>query len=463
MIPRSLGGALTSARRFWDSARPGTASTGNGRREAEAPTSDAAAVIARLKDKAARARLGDELAALKEDREHARFHLVVFGAGAAGKTSLVNALVGRSQGETSPLKGTTSRDVRRTESLEGPEGTVFVTDTPGIAGVGEEGAWDEAEALDLAARADLLLFVVEHDLHRFEHDALSLLVRNGKRSLLVLNKKDRFLDAELREVREKLRERLAGLLPPEDVVVVAAAPRPVPVRIRKPDGAEETVIEYEAPDLTALEERIATVVAHEAETLRAGNLLLRGYLLRKQANDEFARQRRRDAYAIVDRHQWLAAKAVFAVPIPEMDLLAAGAVEYRMISEIAALFSVPLSTAHIQMIGDQMIRTLIRRRLVETATAWVAGLFKSTVVGYAAGGMVQAATVAYLTHVTGHAFYEYFERGQDWGDGGMSAALAREFEGKKRTEFFKDFARQAIDRLSRRLGGSRATGGAAGP
>jgi uncharacterized protein (DUF697 family) len=449
MIPRSLGGALASARRLWESAPRETTPAEPPR--ADRPAEDAAAVVQRLKDKTARARLSDELAALRDDRERGRFHVVVFGAGSAGKTALVNALAGHSSGR---------RGAQRTEVLEGPEGTVLLTDTPGIAGVGAGGLWDEAEALDLAAKAELVLFVVEQDLHRFEHGALSLLVHGGKRALVVLNKKDRYTEPELRELIGKLRERLAGLVPADDVIAIAAAPRPVPVRLRHADGTEQTVVEYEAPDLSALEERIAAVVAHEGPALRAGNLLLRSYLLRKQANDELTRQRRAEAHAIIDRHQWTAAKAVFAVPIPEMDMLAAGAVEYRMISELAGLFGVPLSMAHVQMIGDQMIRTLIRRRLVETVTAWVSGLFKSTLVGYAAGGMVQAVTVAYLTHVTGHAFYDYFERGQDWGEGGMQAAVARQFEMRKRTEFVKEFARQAFDRLTRRLGPSRPAGGA---
>jgi len=459
MLPRSLTGALTTARRLWGSSRPGAeAASASNDTAGDQSSGDVDVVVAHLRDRVTRARLADELAVLREDRERERFHVVVFGAGGVGKTSLVHALLGRTSTDTPSVEGVAPFGETRTESVEGVEGTLLLTDTPRIAAAGAEGAWDEAEALELATKSDLLLFVVEQDLHRFEQTALSLLIRNGKRTLVVLNKKDRFLATELAELRAKLRERLAGLVAPEDIVAAAAAPRPLPLRVRHADGREETVIEYEAPDLSELEGRVETVLAQEGKALRAANLLLRAYFLRKQANDELAHQRRKDAQEIIDRYQWLAAKAVFAVPIPEMDLLAAGAVEYRMISEVAAVYGVALTTAHVQMIGDQMVRILLRRRLVETATAWISGLFKSTLVGYAAGGMVQAATVAYLTHVTGHAFLGYFERGQDWGDGGMPAALARQFEGKRRTAFFKEFAQQAIDRLNRRMGRSPGSG-----
>src|SRR5207249_4585052 len=97
------------------------------------------------------------------------------------------------------------------------------------------------------------------------------------------------------------------------------------------------------------------------------------------------------------------------------------AVQFQMISEIAASYGVELTTSHVKMIGGQMIQLLLKLGLVEASTSLIAGLFKSSLVGYAAGGAVQATTMAYLTHVSGHTFSEYFRRGQDWGDGGMQA------------------------------------------
>jgi hypothetical protein len=103
------------------------------------------------------------------------------------------------------------------------------------------------------------------------------------------------------------------------------------------------------------------------------------------------------------------------------------------------------------VIGGQMIQTLLKLGLVETATALVAGIFKSSLVGYAAAGGVQAASMAYLTHVSGEAFAEYFRSGQDWGDGGMQAALIRQFDLTSRTEFLQEFAKQAVMKVSTRL------------
>jgi len=98
-----------------------------------------------------------------------------------------------------------------------------------------------------------------------------------------------------------------------------------------------------------------------------------------------------------------------------------------------------------------MIQMLLKLGLVETATSLVAGIFKSSLVGYAAAGAVQGVSMAYLTHVSGEAFAEYFRRGQAWGDGGMQAALVRQFDLTSRAEFLQEFAKQAVLKVSNRL------------
>ena len=412
---------------------------------------DLDATIAGLRNRNARERLRGEFTALRDerDRQGQRFHVVVFGNGSVGKTSLINAFLGQDVGATGPTMGTTRGGESHSHTIVGLEGTLVLTDTPGLSEVGQGGAAREGEARQMAARADLLLFVIDQDLTRTEREAIELLVGLEKRTIVVLNKKDRFSEPDLAAIIARLRARLAGVVSADDIVSVAAAPRPIPVRVIRADGKVESVLEYEKPDLSALEERIAAILDREGDTLRAGNLLLRAYLLRKMTQNEHDRQRREQAEAIIDRFQWMAAGSVFANPVPELDMVAAGAVEYRMISEIASLYGADLSSEHVRLIAHQMIEMLIRRKVVTMITAMVAGLFKTTLIAYAAGGAVEGVTIAYLTHVTGHVFLEYFRNGQDWGEGGMQAALARQLHASRRSDFLREFASQAFQRPGR--------------
>ncbi len=380
------------------------------------------------------------------DQAH-RFHVVVLGTGPVGKTSLVGALLGRCAGETGATMGTTSHGQSHTHAVEGLEGTLLLTDTPSLGEAGEGGSAREAEAVDLALGADLLVFVVDHDMARADHRLVGEMAREGKRLIVALNKKDRLTEEDRDAILAKLRERLGGLVPAEDVVALAANPSPIPVRVRKPDGTTETTLEEEAPDLEALEARVAAILAREGEALRAGNLLLRARRLERAERARIAADRRKRATAIIERHQWLAAVTAFANPVLALGPMAAGAVQLRMLSEIAAVYDVKLSSEYIEQVGRQMVQTLFKLGIAEAAASVLGGLLKFNPLGFMAGGVVQAVTMAYLTRLTGGSFLEYVEQGQTWGEGGMQAALTRHLEATRRSEWLAQFARAVLHHL----------------
>jgi uncharacterized protein len=378
------------------------------------------------------------------------FQVVVMGTGPVGKTSLINAMLGRSAGETGATMGTTRGGRVHTHIVEGVEGALLLTDTPGLGEAGPEGWAREAEAIDLATRADLLVFVVDQDLTRADCQNVFELARRGKRLIVAMNKKDRFSEEDREAILAKLRERLAGFVPVEDIVAVAAAPAPVQIRVRKPDGTTETVLEEDPPDLEALECRVAAVLEREGDALRAGNLLLRARLREQAERQRIARERRVQASAIIDRHQWLTALTAFANPVLALGPMAVGAVQLRMLSEMAAVYGVQLTSEFVEKVGHQMAQTLLKLGVAEAAASVLAGFLKFNPLGFAAGGLVQAMTMAYLTRLTGDSFLEYLERGQTWGEGGMQETLSRHVEQTRRSEWLLEFAKLAIQRLFHR-------------
>ena len=73
-------------------------------------------MIRRVEDPSARAGLGQELSAIRAGQHRREFHVVVFGTGSAGKTSLVSALLGRDAGKSEAVMGTTQRAENHTYS-----------------------------------------------------------------------------------------------------------------------------------------------------------------------------------------------------------------------------------------------------------------------------------------------------------------------------------------------------------
>ncbi len=117
---------------------------------------------------------------------------MVFGTGSAGKTSLVNALLGREVGKTRSDHGDDPARGEPYVHRRGGRGCGLSSPTrPASRRSGPGAKPASSEARELAARADLLVFVLDHDLIRTEFEPLAALVRQGKRSIVVLNKTDR--------------------------------------------------------------------------------------------------------------------------------------------------------------------------------------------------------------------------------------------------------------------------------
>jgi uncharacterized protein (DUF697 family) len=215
----------------------------------------------------------------------------------------------------------------------------------------------------------------------------------------------------------------------------------------RPDGGQETVLESEEPDVAALRTRIGEVLRREGRLLHAANLLVRGRVIEQEARAQIEAEREQKAREIVERYQWVTAGTVFANPIPALDVLAGGAVQFEMIAELARTYDVNLTPAQLRWLSGQMARSLLKLGLIETATSLIAGVFKRTLVGYAAGGAVQAVAMAYLTRVAGRAFIDFFRRGQAWEEGGVDATLMRQFHENSRGGFLQDFAGQVVHRV----------------
>ncbi|GAB4210451.1 MAG: DUF697 domain-containing protein [Synechococcales cyanobacterium] len=205
--------------------------------------------------------------------------VAVFGAVGRGKSSLLNALLGEERFSTSPIHGTT-QEVNAVTWLTGIPlsdgsrpalGSVVLLDTPGLDEVG--GADRARLAQDVAAQVELILFVVVGDITRPEYEALALLRECGKPILLVLNKCDLFPELDRQAIYDTItQERVKDLLTPQEIFLVAAAPRTVEPLVL-PDGRLTGRVRVGDPQVDELRTAIQTIVQREGKVLLALNAL----------------------------------------------------------------------------------------------------------------------------------------------------------------------------------------------
>ncbi|EAW33534.1 YcjF family protein [Lyngbya sp. PCC 8106] len=395
--------------------------------------------VHKIQDEVARQAIINRTDEIEEFLSRGNIKVVIFGTGSAGKTSIVNALMGRMVGKVNAPMGTTEVGETYHLQLKGLEREILITDTPGILEAGEAGSHRGTLARTLATEADLLLFVVDNDLRQSEYQPLYSLAEIGKRSLLVFNKIDRYTEDDQNIILSRLEERVKTFISPEDIVRVAANPQGVIL-----DTGEQFKPE---PDIMPLIRQMAKVLRAEGEDLIADNILLQSQRLGEEARHLLDTQRRRQANKVVERFQWIGAGVIAVTPLPVVDLLATAAVNAQMVVEIGKIYGCELNLERGRELALSLAKTLASLGVVQGATQLVATALQFHFGTIVIGKGIQAVTAAYLTRIAGKSFIEYFRQDQDWGDGGMAEVVQRQFKLTRKDEFVKSFIQDAIARV----------------
>ncbi len=395
--------------------------------------------VEQVQDEVSRQALLSKSREIEANLARGEIQVVVFGTGSAGKTSLVNAILGRVVGKVDAPMGTTQVGETYCLRLKGLERKILITDTPGILEAGVAGTEREQLARELATEANLLLFVVDNDIRRSEYEPLRALAEIGKRSLVVLNKIDIYTDENKEAILARLRERVRGFIAPSDVVAISANPQVVELEnggIFQPDA-----------EILPLLKRMAAILRAEGEDLVADNILLQSLRLGEEARKIIDAQRRRQANKIVERFQWIVAGVVSVTPIPVVDLLATAAVNAQMVVEIGRVYGCDLNLERGKELALSLGKTLASLGIVKGALQLLSVALQTNIGTFIIGRAIQGVTAAYLTRIAGKSFIEYFRNDQDWGDGGITEVVQRQFQLNRRDEFMKSFIQEAISRV----------------
>ena len=395
--------------------------------------------VAQIEDEVTQQALLNKSQQIEANLTHGGLKVVVFGTGNAGKTSMVNALLGEMVGEVQASMGTTTEGITHSLKLPSVNREILITDTPGILEVGAPGEMREQLARELATEADLLLFVCDNDLRASEFLPLKALASIGKRSILIFNKIDLYSSEEQEIILNQLKERVKGFISPNDVIQACANPQPV-------QFSADEVIQPER-EITTVIKRLAAICRAEGDDLLADNILLQSQRLGEEARKLIAQQRSREADRIITRYQWIGAGVIACTPVPVVDMLATAAVNAQMVVEIGQVYGCELNSDRGRELALSLGKTLVSLGVVKGAVELIAKALQLTLATYVVGKVIQGVSAAYLTRIAGKSFVEYFSHDQDWGDGGITEVVQRQFKLSRKDEFIKSFVQDAITRV----------------
>ncbi len=389
----------------------------------------------------------EEIRGMLERLQQGQIHIAAFGRVSVGKSALLNALLGQDEFTTSPLHGET-RTAQKGHWQEYQAGNIYLIDTPGINEI--DGEAREQLATEVAARAELVLFVVDGDLTRSEVNALKTISAAHRPVILVLNKTDRYRPGEIDDLLTSLQKHCDGLVDRHNIVTASAAP-PLQVVIQVDQhGNEEETTRQPTPDIDAVKSRLWDILQAEGKTLSALNASLFAGRLSDQVGHRIIEVRRDLGHKII--HTYCTAKGVAVAfnPVPVTDLIAAAVVDVSMVVHLSRLFGLPLSKSE----AGSLIKTIGAQMLLLMGTVWavhfVSSMLKLGSSGLSAlvTGGAQGAVAYYSTYVVGQAAEQYLAQGKSWGEGGPKYVVRKILDNLDRDSILEQARLDIRKRLS---------------
>ena len=349
--------------------------------------------------------------------EHGHIHIAVFGRVSVGKSSLLNALLGKDAFSVSVLHGETkTTDFHAWEEYS--DGGLYLIDTPGINEIAGEDR--ERMAHEVATRADLVLFVIDGDLTDVEFRALKTVAASHRPTILVVNKADRYTDKEKQQLKTVLEERTQGVLEPENIIFTTAQASRQTVIYIDAAGNEQESVRVRPVDVHALKIRLWDIIESEGKTLAALNASLFASNLSEEVGKRILVVKHELGLKTIHTYCIAQGVAVALNPIPIADLIAAAAIDAGMIVHLSRLYGLPMSKSEA---GD-LLKTISGQMIVLIGTTWAVHLV-ATVLKLGTGGLsvlltgaTQGAVAWYSTLVVGRVAEKWLANGKSWGEAG---------------------------------------------
>jgi len=390
----SIGGAYG----VWRVLHWGRPAGPSSRPAAPQPPPDEATLRQRLeRSEAAGVAVADirrELEELQRRRAAGEIIVSVFGEISAGKSSLIRALLPGTEIAVD-VRGGTTREIAYYTWTSSAGDRLILADLPGLNEA--DGRLDRM-ARDEALRAHVILYVCEGDLTRDQYQALRTLVDLGSPVIVALNKVDRYSEADLERVRERLAERVGEQI---EMVPVQCGGVEEVTRIYH-DGREETTLRERQPHVEELRRALQRYLDADPQVLDALRDTAVFVLAQQKLDCAVAEYRRGKADVIIQSYSRKAVFGALAAVSPGTDVLIQGYLGYNLLKELCALYEAPAREMDMQrfldLAGNQIKRSL------NLLLALVGNVFKAFPgMGTVVGGMIHAVVYGLIFESLGKA------------------------------------------------------------
>ena len=378
---------------------------------------------------------------IENQLKNGNYNVILFGAGSCGKTSLARAILKRMVGNTSPAYGTTKKIKKYTINIAFLKRKVNIVDTPGLFESSLEGEKRERETILNASKSDLIIFVIDQDINKYELYLLNELSNIGKSIILVLNKCDLRSSSQNKLIKDNLINITSKSIKNIKIIQTIASPQS---QINDNNILIKRDIEVES-----LFYEMINILESNGEELLADNVIFQCNKLGYQSKNIINKQREKSAKKIINKYAWVTSGVIILNPLPAADYLAASAINVQMVLEVAKIYGIKLTKENALELTKKIIGVLTTLGIVKSGLNLITNFLSLNFTTQFINKSAQAITAAWIIRIVGLSFIEYFQQNQNWGDGGIIDVVQNVYNINKKEEILNNFIEKAINKLKK--------------
>ena len=387
--------------------------------------------------------LNHERSKLEAQLNSGDYKVTLFGAGSSGKTSLARALLKSLIGKTSPTIGTTMEITSYKINIPILKRNIDIIDTPGLFEPSSKGQEREETTLIQASRSDIILFVMDQDINKYELYLIKKLSEIGKKLIIVLNKCDLRSEKQNNIIKENIIYILSKELDKQStipkVVKTIASSKFLPNNSQKEFNR--------IPDVNSLFKEIIETLDDNGEELLADNILFSCNKLGLISNKLISEQRDIAAKKVINKYSWITGGVILVNPLPVIDFLTTTSVNIQMIFEISKIYEIQLTKNQASDLSKSLIDTLAKLGILKGGLALMTTALSLNFTTILISKSIQSITTGWLMRIVGLSLIEYFKNGKNWGEEGIQGVVNNIYQLSKRQEILNNFIHEAISKL----------------
>ena len=376
---------------------------------------------------------------LEKQFKYGDYNVILFGAGSSGKTSIARALLKNLIGKISPTIGTTKDITSYKIRIPILKRNINIIDTPGLFEAFREGQERENSTIMEASKSDLILFVIDQDINKYELYLIRELLNLKKKIIIVLNKCDLRSEKQNNIIRENIISITSTKHIKLSVIKTIASSK-----VFSNNLVNSLKI---TSDVSNLFKEIIETLDANGEELLADNILFRCNKLGLISKNVISEQRNLSANKVINKYTLITGGVILVNPLPVVDFITTTSVNVQMILEISKIYDFKITKKEAVELSKSLLTTLAKLGILKGGLSVITNALASNFTTIFISKSLQSITSCWLIKIVGLSIKKYFNNGKNWGDGGIQEVIEDIYKLNKREDILNNFIREAINNI----------------